>query len=132
MKRAFILLLVTVAASCLFSQTEVTPYVIQYSQDPNAPFRLYQTKNIYTYLKLDTRNGQLTQVQWSLKENEFETPLSYMSRVPIGEPDTIPGRFTLYATSNIYTFLLVDQKNGKVYHVQWNNDVNKRLVNRIY
>jgi hypothetical protein len=30
-----------------------------------------------------------------------------------------PGRFTLYLTSNIFTFMLLDQKNGYTWQVQW-------------
>lgn len=34
-------------------------------------YKLYQTENIYTLLQLDTKTGQIDQVQWSLNsENE--------------------------------------------------------------
>lgn len=132
MKKILLFLLLAVCISCLYAQTEVKMDVKTYTQDPNAPYRLYQTKNMYTFLKLDTRNGRIWQVQWSTDVNEFETILSYTSQVPAGEPDNVPGRFTLYATSNIYTFLLVDQQNGNVYHVQWHGDRDKRVVSRIY
>jgi hypothetical protein len=29
------------------------------------------------------------------------------------------GRFTLYPTTNIYTFVLLDQDTGDTWHVQW-------------
>lgn len=31
---------------------------------------------MYTFIKLNSRNGQMWQVQWDTKSNEFETPLS--------------------------------------------------------
>lgn len=132
MKRTIIFLLLTIFVSCMYAQTQVAMDVKQYTQDTKAPFRLFETKNIYTFLKLDTRNGRIWQVQWSLDNNEFETALSLINQVPVGEPDTIPGRFTLYATTNIYTFLLVDQIKGYVYHVQWNKDIDKRAVYIIF
>ena len=33
-------------------------------------FKLYQTENIYTFLQLDTKTGQIKQVQWSLDPGE--------------------------------------------------------------
>lgn len=33
------------------------------TQDPSAPYRLFRTQNVYTFLLLDTRTGQISQVQ---------------------------------------------------------------------
>ena len=33
------------------------------TQDPNVPYRLFATTNVYTFIKLDTRDGRLWQVQ---------------------------------------------------------------------
>jgi alpha-galactosidase len=46
--------------------------------------------------------------------------------------EEINGRFTLYPTENMYNFILLDQINGKTWQVQWNNEVNKRFISRIY
>jgi len=35
------------------------------STDENVRHRLFATKNMYTFIKLDTRNGLMWQVQWS-------------------------------------------------------------------
>jgi hypothetical protein len=40
------------------------------------------------------------------------------------------GRFTLQETQNIFTFLLLDQDDGRVWQVQWSNDADKRGVMR--
>lgn len=90
-------------------------------------FVLYPTTNIYTFLKLDTRNGKIWQVQYSLDENEFECVLNDIELVSDGKP----GQFALYPTTNNWTFILLDTINGDTYHVQWNQDKDKRGVYRI-
>jgi hypothetical protein len=42
------------------------------------------------------------------------------------------GRYKLYPTQNIYNFILLDVVNGNTFQVQWNIEVNKRIVQRIY
>lgn len=85
------------------------------SQNPDAPFRLFATRNIYTFLKLDTREGRIWQVQWGDEDHRFSTPLNMTPLISGGKP----GRFTLYPTTNIYTFVLLDQETGDAWHVQW-------------
>ena len=87
-------------------------------------YLLYPTANIYTFLKLDTRNGKIWQVQYSMDENEFEVVLSDKELVENGKP----GQFALYPTTNNWTFLLIDTANGKVWHVQWSQDANNRMI----
>jgi hypothetical protein len=85
------------------------------SQNPNAPYRLFNTQNIYTLLKLDTRAGRVWQVQWGDKEHTFTEAINLRALAPDGKP----GRFTLYPTKNIYTFILLDQETGETWHIQW-------------
>lgn len=59
-------------------------------------YLLYPTTNIYTFLKLDTRNGKIWQVQYSMDENEFEVVLNSRELVTSGKP----GQFALYPTTN--------------------------------
>jgi hypothetical protein len=89
------------------------------------PFRLYPTQNIWTFIKLDTRNGKMWQVQFSMKtEGRFET---YLNLEPIvSKENEVNDRFTLYPTQNIYTFILLDQLNGKTWQVQWSTDPGTR------
>ena len=87
-------------------------------------FVLYPTTNIYTFLKLDTRNGKIWQVQYAMDENEFEVvlndkPLVYTEKA---------GQFALYPTTNNWTFLLLDTINGGVWHVQWSQDASNRGI----
>lgn len=100
------------------------------STDSNVVYRLFATDNSYNFIQLNTRNGQMWQVQWSLKGNQFVTTLSDISRVTIDEEKN--GRFFLYPTTNSYNFVLLDQIDGRTWQVQWNFEAEKRMVVRIY
>ena len=94
-------------------------------------YKLYQTENIYTLLQLDTKTGQIEQVQWSLdSDNE--------GSVTINSDDLTygygygSGSFELYPTKNMYQFILIDKTSGKKWHVQWGMENSKRWIRRIY
>ncbi len=92
-----------------------------------APYRLFPTTNIWNFIKLDTRNGKMWQVQWSTESDKrFTTDLSLIALV--AKEDEKNGRFTLQPTQNSYNFLLIDQFDGRVWQVQWNFDPEKRAV----
>jgi len=99
-------------ASLAFGQ-EARP--LEPTQDPDAPYRLFATRNVYTFLKLDTREGRIWQVQWGDESSRLTVPLNLKPLVSGGKA----GRFTLYPTTNIYTFVLLDQETGDAWHVQW-------------
>jgi len=85
---------------------------------------------MYTFIKLNTRNGQMWQVQWGTEsEYQFGTTLSDISRVNKDEEKN--GRFFLYPTTNIYNFILLDQIDGRVWQVQWGKET-ERMVIRIF
>ena len=93
----------------------------EYSQDPKANFRLYKTENMYNFIKLDTRTGQMELVQWSVQEDRKSYKLS--DKILVSSPEEqIPGRFTLYATTNTFQFVLLDQIDGRTWQVQWDRD----------
>ena len=90
-------------------------------------FRLYPTENIYTFLKLDTRDGTIFQVQWSMEEStRFESFLNILPLVK--EEEQVPNRFTLVPTQNRWTFILLDQISGKTWQVQWSTEYSERLI----
>lgn len=93
-----------------------------------ARYRLYPTQNRWTFLKLDTRNGRIWQVQWSTGgvEELFETPLSYERLCRYWEE--VNGRFALWPTTNIYNFILLDQVDGRTWQVQWSHERRNRGV----
>jgi WD40 repeat protein len=98
---------------------------LQPTQNPDVPYRLFNTLNIYTLLKLDTRDGRIWQVQWGADDDyRFSEPINEKTLASGGRA----GRFTLYPTTNIYTFVLLDQDTGDAWHVQWGKPAERFLV----
>lgn len=90
----------------------------QFTQSTSANYRLFPTQNIHIFIKLDTRNGKMDLVQWGTNIGDQATAkLSDTSRVT--KENEKAGRFTLYATTNMYNFILLDQTTGKTWQVQW-------------
>jgi len=97
------------------------------SNNENVTYRLFPTTNIYNFIKLDTRNGKMWQVQWATESDKrFTTDLSLIPLV--AKEDEKNGRFILQATQNIYNFILIDQIDGRTWQVQWSFDPEKRVV----
>ena len=91
-------------------------------------YQLYPTKNMWTFLKLNTITGQIWIVQWGTEDNsQFEYELNTMYRVK-DENNLIAGRFSLYPTENIYNFILMDKITGDCWQVQWSFDEKNRIV----
>ena len=90
-------------------------------------YRLFPTQNMWTFLKLNTRTGQMWQVQFGMKsDSRFVTNLN--SEALVSKNKETNDRFTLYSTQNMYTFILFDQFDGKTWQVQWSTDANNRGV----
>lgn len=100
----------------------------------NAIYQLIPTQNTWTFIKLDTRNGKMWQVHFTISGDGFEGEIILNSESLIfsDEEQESRGRFTLFKTDNIYNLILFDQISGKTYQVQWNSDKEKRFVSRIY
>ena len=130
MKTYFLTLIVALTTMLTFAQGTPDIPNQNISTDSDVVYRLFATDNSYNFIKLNTRNGQMWQVQWSLKDNQFETTLSDISRVTKDEEKN--GRFFLYPTTNSYNFILLDQIDGRAWQVQWNFEAEKRMVVRIY
>lgn len=82
---------------------------------------------MWTFIKLNTRNGKMWQVQCDIEEdNRQETFLNVLPLVSVD--DEVNGRFTLYATQNVFTFILLDQINGKMWQVQWSFEFENRFI----
>ena len=90
------------------------------------PFKLYPTQNMWTFIKLDTRNGNMWQVQFSVEGEDyrFEMPLNTIDLAT----DQIDGRFELYPTQNIYNFVLLDKISGDAWQVQWSTEPKNQAV----
>jgi len=119
-----IIILVTISA---FAQSTSDAPIQYISTDSSVVYRLFSTKNMYTFIKLNTRNGQMFQVQWGTESKyRFETTLSDISRVNKDEEKN--GRFFLYPTTNTYNFILLDQINGRAWQVQWGKEEERMAI----
>lgn len=130
MKAKIITLSFVLFATISFAQSSSQPPIQNISTDSTVVFRLFSTSNTYNFIKLNTRNGQMWQIQWSLKSNQFETPLSLTTLT--SKEDEKNGRFFLYPTTNMYNFILLDQIEGRTWQVQWSFEEKERMVIRIY
>jgi len=100
----------------------------QQQQNYNTPaFQLFPTTNMWTFIKLDTRNGQIWQVQYDIQgDDRMEVILN--DKALVSDEEAENGRFILYSTKNMFTFILLDQHDGRMWQVQWAIDANQRLV----
>lgn len=96
----------------------------------NPRYRIYPTKNMWTFLKLDTMTGRIWQVQYSTKGSDyrFETVLSDVNIIWELKKKGIIGRYTLYPTQNTYNFILLDQIDGHTYQIQWGTEKEDRMI----
>jgi hypothetical protein len=101
------------------------------TQRIDSRFKLSPTQNLWTFLLLDSTNGRVWQVHYSLTDSVFA------GRLALNESELTPpasahvGRFALRETQNIFTFLLLDQDDGRVWQLQWSNDATKRGIVRV-
>ena len=58
--------------------------------------------------------------------NRFETYLNLLTLVTVDME--MNGRFTLYPTQNMYTFILLDQLDGRTWQVQWSIEPENRFI----
>lgn len=138
MKKIFLLALCTITLSLVSCDNKNAEQNIQMLeqlntiklqvQAQNNTFKLYPTKNMWTFLELNTATGQIWIVQWSTEdEKQFRYTLD--DNIRISEADErVNGRFSLHATENLYNFILLDNINGDCWQAQWNFDEDKRFV----
>jgi hypothetical protein len=113
-------------------QTSSNPKVQQEVVFKNSIYQLFPTDNYWTFIKLDTRNGKMWQVHFTIEEDGIDGEVTLNSTSLVDKEKEVNGRFTLYATENMYNFLLLDQIDGYVYQVQWSMEEKYRGVVPIY
>ena len=74
-------------------------------------FRFYQTDNIHNQLRVNTRTGEVMQIQ-----NDGQTFLVHPATTPNNE---ISNRYILYETQNMWTFILLDTFTGRLWQCQF-------------
>lgn len=128
MKHMTMMLLILFSIGFTNCANAVSPEKEQPKEEQNLffPFKLYPTDNMWTFIKLDTRNGKMWQVQFSVKGDDyrFEVPLNTYAL----STDSTNGRFELYPTQNIYNFILLDKIGGTTWQVQWSTDPENQAV----
>ena len=93
------------------------PPELSATQNPNALYRLFSTRNTFNLLLLNTMDGSIRTVQWGGEKGPtFSRPLP---KCPGAAQNTKAGRYTLQATQNVWTFILLDQDAGSAWYVQW-------------
>ncbi len=84
----------------------------------DAKYILYPTRNMYTYLRLDSSTGAIELYQWSFEDNRSFHYEAFTSCLSFDEVPKI-GRFQLIPTSNIYVFMRLDRITGYVDFIEW-------------
>ena len=74
-------------------------------------FRLYQSDNIHNQLRLDTRSGEVYQVQ--------DDGQKFLVRPATTSTGKAAGRYALYKTQNVWTYILLDTFSGKLWQCQF-------------
>lgn len=127
MKKLLLLCVFAVFTLITNAQTDIRQTRPDFTQNPNATYRLFPTTNMWIFIKLNTADGRMWLVQYSTKAgNQVEIPLSRIERAE--ESEKKDGRFTLYATQNMYNFILLDQIDGRVWQVQWSTEGDNLVI----
>jgi hypothetical protein len=131
MKKLLLFLFLYVSSISLHAQTKTKPNVVDNVKEiQGSNFRLFPTTNMWTFIKLDTRNGLMWQIQYSLNsEGRMVTSLNLDPLISLDKE--VKDRFTLYPTQNMYNFILLDQISGKTWQVQWSIDYINRHITPI-
>ena len=130
MKKALLVVVMLVAMTAGAQTNSDTK--VYFSPDTNVTYRLFKTQNMHIFIKLNTSNGTMKLVQFSTSNTRdmMQADLSDIELATGAEAKN--GRFYLYPTDNFYTFLLLDQIDGRVWQVQWSTDPENRGILRIY
>ena len=129
MKKIIISVIVVLTTMISFAQNQANSNspTTSVTTENVAVYQLFPTTNMWIFIKLNTRTGQMWQVQYDVQgDNRGEVSLNLISLV--SRANEINGRFILYPTQNMWTFILLDQIDGQIWQVQWSMDVKKRGI----
>jgi hypothetical protein len=105
---------------------------VYFSPDAKVTYRLFKTQNMHIFIKLNTSNGTMKLVQFSTSTTRDMMQVDLNDIELATGADAKSGRFYLYPTENFYTFLLIDQIDGRIWQVQWSTDPDNCGILRIY
>jgi hypothetical protein len=119
--------------SAMAQGAQSPPRVVTPTSAPDTayPYHLFPTTNIWTQILLDTATGRVWQVQFAVGDSApaGKWVINESSLLPPGStPEN--GRFTLYPTQNMYTFLLLDRQDSRIWQLQWSAEPKNRGIVR--
>lgn len=120
---AFTVLTPNAKASSIHSEGAPIDIISAYSESFSTPnieapvFRLFPTVSDGPLIKLNTRNGQIWQVNIALKKGKSSEDILNASPL-VSEEEEENGRFILYPAQDSI-FILLDQIDGRMWQVQW-------------
>ena len=94
-------------------------------------YKMFKTENLYNLIKLDTATGRVWLVQYRMGNVEAHTMAIDDNALLWSWEEEIAGRFDLYPTNNMYTFILLDTQTGITWQVQWHTSERKRFRSQI-
>ncbi|MCM1078485.1 MAG: hypothetical protein NC344_00150 [Bacteroidales bacterium] len=124
MKKNIAFLILSLALSCIMNACNTAKknesHTTQVTTMDKPTYQLFATQNMWNFIKLNTINGKMWIVQYSVngEDSRFQSTLNEQSLLSQGQTQT-RGRFTLVPTSNMWNFILLDQIDGKQWQVQW-------------
>ena len=74
-------------------------------------YKMYNTRNYHNQLRLNTMTGEVQQIQ-----DDGQSWIVCSAREISGDKES---RFRLYETQNMWTFILLDSYNGRLWQVQY-------------
>lgn len=77
-------------------------------------YKFYQTRNIHNQLRLNTKTGEVYQMQ----DDGQKFLIKYASTYD----NEAPNRYALFETKNMWTFILLDKYTGKLWQCQYSVD----------
>lgn len=77
----------------------------------NSIYKMYRTQNYHNQLRLNTMTGEVQQIQ-----DDGQSWIICSARETLGD---VAGRFCLYETQNMWTFIMLDTYTGKNWQVQF-------------
>lgn len=130
MKSLSFILIFVFTSIILFAQNQINQSdVIQRKQVfESSVYKLFPTQNYWTFIKLDTQNGKMWQVHFTIEKDGVDGQLILNPTPLVSKDKEVNGRFNLYPTNNVFNFLLLDQLDGSVFQVQWSMEKEYRGV----
>ena len=123
----FLVLTLLILLSVCFSGCANNGQQASSKAEPVDVYELYPTQNMWNFIKLDTSNGRIFQIQFAMEDSKrMSVPINLTPLVDGSKERR--GRFALYPTQNIFTFILLDKVDGRTWQVQWSTEMGKRGI----